>query len=90
MFAYLVAGLIVGGLMWFLQRRPGDPPVAIQLGVGVLAGGLAGLVVNVLSGDDFLAISAWGFAAAALAGAGALLFVKSRSRRREAEQTIDG
>ena len=91
MFAYLAAGLIVGGLMWFLSRRPGDPPVGIQVGVGVMAAGIAGLAVNLLFGDDdFMAISPWGFAASALAAAAALLFVKSRSRRSEADQIIDG
>ena len=90
MFAYLVAGLIVGGLMRYLRHEPGDPPVFIQLGVGVLAGGLGGLVLNVLLGDDFMAINEWGFAAAAIAALVALVFVQSRSRRGRPDGAPDG
>ena len=89
MFAYLVAGLIVGGLMCYLRREPGDPPLAIQLAVGLVAGGIGGLVLNVLLGDDFSAVSAWGFAAAAIAAAVALVFVQSRARRSEADDSVD-
>ena len=60
MFAYLVAGLIVGGLIWFLRHEPGDPPIFIQLVVGAIAGGVGGLVLNVLLGEDFMAIDALG------------------------------
>ena len=56
MFAYLVAGLIVGGLIWFLRHEPGDPPIFIQLVVGAIAGGVGGLVLNVLLDEDFMAI----------------------------------
>ena len=90
MFAYLVAGLIVGGLMRYLRHEPGDPPVFIQLGVGVLAGGLGGLVINVLLGDDFMAISSWGFAGAAIAAMVALVFVQSRGRHSRPDDAIDG
>ncbi len=81
MFAYLVAGLIVGGLIWFLRHEPGDPPIFIQLVVGMIAGGVGGLVLNVLLGEDFMAVERWGFAAAALAAAGALAFVHWRGQR---------
>ena len=81
MFAYLVAGLIVGGLIWFLRHDPGDPPIFIQLVVGTIAGGVGGLVLNVLLGEDFMAIEAWGFAAAAIAAAGALAFVHWRRQQ---------
>ena len=81
MFAYLVAGLIVGGLFWVLRHEPGDPPIFIQLVVGMIAGGVGGLALNVVLGEDFLAVERWGFAAAALAAAGSLAFVHWRSRR---------
>ncbi len=81
MFAYLVAGLIVGGLARLLRHEPGDPSLFIQLMVGFVAGGLGGLVLNVLMDLDFLAVDAWGFAAAAISAAVALAFVRLRSRR---------
>ena len=90
MFAYLVAGLIVGGLMCYLRRAPGDPPLAIQLAVGLVAGGLGGLVLNVLLGEDFAAVTVWGFVAAAIAALVALVFVQSRGRRSEADESVDG
>ena len=90
MFAYLVAGLIVGGLMRYLRHEPGDPPVFVQLVVGLLAGGLGGLVLNVLLGDDFMAINSWGFAAAAIAALVALVFVQSRGRRGRPGDATDG
>jgi len=89
MFAYLVAGLIVGGLVSYLRRRPGDPPVGVQLGVGVVSAGIAGLAVNVLLDEDFLAITAWGFAAAAVGAFVVLVLVQARSRRSESDHTLD-
>lgn len=90
MFAYLAAGLIVGGLMRYLRNQPGDPPLLTQLGVGLIAGGVGGLVLNVLLSEDFLSVTAWGFAAAAIAAAVALVFVQSRGRRSEADERVDG
>ena len=89
MFGYLVAGLVVGGLMRALRHEPGDPPLFVQLCVGLIAGGLAGLVVNVLLGEDFLALDPWGFTAASIAALVALLFVQSRARR-NVDEPIDG
>jgi uncharacterized membrane protein YfcA len=90
MFAYLVAGLIVGGMVWYLRRQPGDPPLGVQLGVGAVAAGIAGLLVNVLVDEDFLAITARGFAAAAIAAFAVLLLVQARARRGGAERSLDG
>jgi uncharacterized membrane protein YeaQ/YmgE (transglycosylase-associated protein family) len=90
MFAYLVAGLIVGALTQFLRHEPGDPTLWVRLVVGLVAGGIGGLVLNVLRDDDFLAVNSWGFAAAAIAAAAALAFVLVRGRRSEADETIDG
>ncbi len=52
----------------------------MQLCVGLIAGGLAGLVVNVLLDEDFLAVDPWGFAAAAIAAAGGTACSCSRGR----------
>jgi uncharacterized membrane protein YeaQ/YmgE (transglycosylase-associated protein family) len=90
MFAYLVAGLIVGALTWFIKHEPGDPPFWVRLVVGMVAGGIGGLALNVLRDDDFLAVSSWGFAAAAIAAAVALGFVLVRVRRGQADEIIDG
>jgi uncharacterized membrane protein YeaQ/YmgE (transglycosylase-associated protein family) len=81
MFAYLVAGLIVGGLMRYVRHRSGDPSLAVQLVVGAVAAGVGGLVVNVFVGDDFMAVDSWGFAGAAITAYIALAFVLSRGRR---------
>jgi undecaprenyl pyrophosphate phosphatase UppP len=81
MFAYLVAGLIVGGLIWYLRHEPGDPPIFIQLVVGAIAAGVGGLALNVLLDEDFMAVEPWGFATAAIAAALALAFVQWRGHR---------
>ncbi len=82
MFAYLVAGVIVGGLVWLFKHDDGDPSLQIQLGVGAIAGGLGGLVLNLLRDEDFMAVDGWGFAAAAIAALVALVLVLARSGRR--------
>ena len=82
MFAYLVAGVIVGGLVWLFKHDDGDPSLQIQLGVGAIAGGLGGLVLNLLRDEDFMAVEGWGFAAAAIAALVALVLVLARSGRR--------
>ncbi len=82
MFAYLVAGVIVGGLVWLFKHDDGDPSLQIQLGVGAIAGGLGGLVLNLLRYEDFMAVDSWGFAAAAIAALVALVLVLARSGRR--------
>lgn len=50
MYAYLVAGLIVGGLAWVLTRRPGPAGVLIPLAVEVVARGVGGAAANVVHG----------------------------------------
>jgi uncharacterized membrane protein YeaQ/YmgE (transglycosylase-associated protein family) len=89
MFAYLVAGLVVGLLQRYLRHLPGDPTLGIQLAVGLIAGGLGGLVLNVLRDEDFMAVNAWGFAAAAIAAAVALVSVQAWGRRSGADENID-
>ncbi len=78
MFAYLVAGLIVGGLVWYLRHERDDPPVGVQLAVGVIASGIGGLALNLLLGLDFLAVDVWGFTASVLVALVALAFVQAR------------
>ena len=62
----------------------------VQLIVGLVAGGIGGLVLNVVLGDDYAAVGGWGFAAAAISAAVALLFVQSRGRRNAADGSVDG
>ncbi len=90
MFAYLVAGLIVGALMRYLRHQPGDPPVFVQLAVGAIAAGLAGLALNALLDEDFLAVDPWGFAAASIAALVALAFVQAWARHHELDGPVDG
>jgi hypothetical protein len=89
MFAYLVAGLVVAGLMRFLHRVAGDPPFVVQLGVGAVAAGIGGLLLNLLVGEDFLAVDAWGFTAAVLAAVVALAFVQARTSGRAVGETTE-
>jgi len=92
MFAYLVAGVIVGGLVRMFKHDDGDPSLQIQLGVGAIAGGLGGLVLNVVRDEEFMSVSGWGFAAAAIAALVALVLVLTRPGRRapvDAERPLD-
>jgi len=78
MFAYLVAGLIMGGLAWLLRRMPGALGLLSPLVVGTLAGGVGGTLANLVHGADFDSVDAFGFTTAVLAALLALAWTHAR------------
>ncbi len=66
MLAYIVAGLIMGTLAWYLKHEPGDPRMATQMIFGVAGAVVGGVGLNVLLGEDLMALDPWGFAGAAV------------------------
>lgn len=65
MLAYILLGLILGGLAWQLKHEPGDPRPASQFIFGVVGSVAGGVVVNLAKGLDMMAMPALGFAVAA-------------------------
>jgi uncharacterized membrane protein YeaQ/YmgE (transglycosylase-associated protein family) len=78
MFAYLVAGLIVGGLAWVLTRRPGPAGLLVPLVVGTVAGALGGTIANLVHGAGIREVDAFGFTAAVLIAVLALTWIQVR------------
>lgn len=66
MLAYLVAGLITGGLAWLLKHESGDARLGLLLVVGVVSAALGGVGMNAFLRDDLMSVTPWGFAAAAI------------------------
>ncbi len=66
MLAYIVAGLIVGTLAWYLKHEPGDPRMATQMLFGVAGAVVGGVGMNLFLGDDLMDVNPWGFAGAAI------------------------
>ena len=79
--AYLVAGLIVGGLVWFVRRGPDYPRVPTLLVFGLVGGAIGGLGANVIGGDSIDHLDGTGFAAAVLVALVLLVGVGVRVRR---------
>jgi uncharacterized membrane protein YeaQ/YmgE (transglycosylase-associated protein family) len=77
MLAYMVAGLIVGALAWYLKHEPGDPRPATQLIVGVSGAVAGGVGLNLLLGEDLMAVDPWGFAGAAVVALVALALLQA-------------
>lgn len=66
MIAYLIAGLIVGCLAWYLKHEPGALRLGSQLLFGAVAAVVGGVGMNLVVGADLMALSPWGFAGAAV------------------------
>jgi len=81
--AYLVAGVIVGGLVWALRRGPGYPRVPTLLVFGLVGGAVGGLGANLVGGDSIDHLDGTGFAAAALVALVLLVGVDVRVHRDE-------
>jgi hypothetical protein len=79
--AYLVAGLIVGALVWFGRRGPGRPRVPTLLAFGLIGGAVGGLGANVVRGDSIDHLDGTGFTAAVLVALVIVLGVDVRVRR---------
>lgn len=66
MLAYIVAGLIVGCLAWYLKHESGSLGLGSQLLFGAVAAAVGGVGMNLVTGADLMALSPWGFAGAAV------------------------
>lgn len=66
LFAYLLAGLIVAGLVWFVRHGPSYPRLATLLVFGLVGGAVGGLGSNIVQGESVDHLDGIGFTAAVL------------------------
>jgi hypothetical protein len=83
LWAYLVAGVIVGGLVWFVRNGPGYPRLATLVVFGLAGGAIGGLGWNVLQDQPVDHLDGTGFTAAVLVALVILLGIDVRVRRSE-------
>jgi hypothetical protein len=81
MFAYLVAGVIVGALAWLLRHGPTYPRLLTLLVFGLAGGAIGGLASNLATGESIDHIDGIGYAAAALVALVLVVGVQVRVRR---------
>ncbi|HEY0902763.1 MAG TPA: hypothetical protein VGE14_02635 [Marmoricola sp.] len=81
MVAYLVAGVIVGGLVWFVRNGPGYPRLPTLLVFGLVGGAIGGLGANVVRDLGIDHLDGTGFTAAVLVSLVLLVGVDVRVRR---------
>lgn len=80
MIAYLVAGVIVGGLVWQLRHGPGYPKLGTLLVFGLVGSAIGGLASNLLQGESVDHLDATGFTVAVLTALVVLVGVDVRVR----------
>jgi uncharacterized membrane protein YeaQ/YmgE (transglycosylase-associated protein family) len=68
MIAFLVAGLILGGLARALRSGPDDASLPLTLVVGVAGAVVGGVGMNLLLGETWTELTAFGFTAACVVG----------------------
>jgi uncharacterized membrane protein YeaQ/YmgE (transglycosylase-associated protein family) len=83
LWAYLVAGVIVGGLVWFVRNGPGYPRLPTLLVFGLVGGAVGGLGWNILRDQSIDHLDGTGFTAAVLVALVLLLGVDVRVHRGE-------
>jgi hypothetical protein len=81
LWAYLVAGVIVGGLVWVVRNGPGYPRLATLLVFGLVGGAIGGLGANIAQGESVDHLDGTGFTAAVLVALVLLVGVDVRVRR---------
>jgi hypothetical protein len=81
LFAYLLAGVIVAGLVWFVRHGPGHPRLPTLLVFGLVGGAIGGLGWNVLKDRSLDHLDAGGFTAAVLVALVLLVGVDVRVHR---------
>lgn len=81
MIAYLVAGVIVGGLVWQFRHGPGYPKLGTLLVFGLVGSAIGGLASNLIQGESVDHLDALGFTAAVLVALVLLVGVDVRIRR---------
>ena len=83
MIAYLLAGLVVGGLVWFVRHGSGYPRLPTLLVFGLVGGAIGGLGWNVLQDASVDHLDGTGFTAAVLVALVLLVGVDVRVHRGE-------
>jgi uncharacterized membrane protein YeaQ/YmgE (transglycosylase-associated protein family) len=81
MVAYLVAGVIVGGLAWLVRHGPQYPRVLTLVVFGLAGGAIGGLGCNLAQGESIDHLDGIGFTAAVLAALVLVVGVHVRVRR---------
>jgi drug/metabolite transporter (DMT)-like permease len=81
LFAYLLAGVIVAGLVWFVRHGPGRPRLPTLLVFGLVGGAIGGLGWNVVKDKSVDHLDGSGFTAAVLVALVLLVGVDVRVRR---------
>ena len=81
LFAYLVAGIIVAGLVWFVRHGAGYPRLLTLLAFGLVGGAIGGLGWNVVKDRSVDHLDGTGFTAAVLVALVLLVGVDVRVRR---------
>ncbi len=85
--AYLVAGVIVGGLVWIVRHRPGYPRLLTLFVFGLVGGAIGGLGWNVVQGESVDHLDGTGFTAAVLVALVLLVGVDVRVHRGDDSDT---
>jgi uncharacterized membrane protein YeaQ/YmgE (transglycosylase-associated protein family) len=83
LFAYLVAGAIVGGLVWSVRHGTGYPRLPTLLVFGLIGGAVGGLGWNLLQDRSIDDLDGVGFTAAVLVALVLLVGVDVRVHRDE-------
>ena len=68
MIAFLVAGLILGGLARTLRGGPDNPPLALTLPVGVVGAVVGGAGLNLFLSESWTDLNPWSYTSACLLG----------------------
>ena len=81
MFAYLVAGVIMGGLAWLVRHGPGFPRLPTLVVFGLIGSAIGGLGWNLLQDENVDHLDGTGFTAAVLVAVVLLVGVHVRVHR---------
>jgi uncharacterized membrane protein YeaQ/YmgE (transglycosylase-associated protein family) len=80
--AFLVAGVILGVLARVLGSKPGDPPLALTVVVGVVGAMIGGVGLNLVLGNDADDLNGWSFTLSCVLGFVLLGLLEGRVGRR--------
>jgi uncharacterized membrane protein YeaQ/YmgE (transglycosylase-associated protein family) len=61
MFAFLIAGLILGVLARTLRGGPDKPPMTLTVPVGVVGAAIGGAGINLVLSESWTDLNAWSF-----------------------------
>jgi hypothetical protein len=81
LFAYLLGGVIVAVLVWFVRHGPGHPRLPTLLVFGLVGGAIGGLGWNLVEDRSVDHLDGIGFTAAVLVALVLLVGVDVRVRR---------